>query len=57
MNDLKKTLGNTPTFVIAYIIFMLPTYYLPYLGSNSALLHGLGAAVGTSIFKLPFFCI
>jgi hypothetical protein len=36
MESIKKALGNAPVFVIGYIIFMLPTYLLPYLGSNSA---------------------
>jgi hypothetical protein len=36
MEAIKKALGNAPVFVIAYILFMLPTYFLPYLGSNSA---------------------
>lgn len=31
-----KIIANGPTFVFLYIILMLPTYVLPYLGSNSA---------------------
>lgn len=44
-----KFLGNTVVFVILYILFMLPTYYLPYLGSNSAVLGALGAAAGAGV--------
>lgn len=44
-----KFLGNTVVFVILYILFMLPTYYLPYLGSNSAILGALGAAAGAGV--------
>lgn len=44
-----KHLGNPVVFVVLYILFMLPTYYLPYVGSNSAAvgtLGQLGAAAG-----------
>lgn len=41
-----KLLHTSAIFVIAYVAFMLPTYVLPYFGSNSALVgaisHGLG---------------
>ena len=43
---MKQILGNAPVFVILYILFMLPTYYLPYLGSNSFLLNAAGVAAG-----------
>lgn len=49
MDAIKKALGNAPVFVIAYILFMLPTYYLPYVGSNSAVVGALGAAAGAGI--------
>jgi hypothetical protein len=39
---MKKFLGNAAVFVILYILLMAPTYYLPYLGSNSAVIGGLG---------------
>ena len=34
-----KYLANAVVFVILYVIFMLPTYYLPYLGSNSSIVN------------------
>ena len=34
-----KYLGNAVVFVILYVLFMLPTYYLPYLGSNSSIVN------------------
>ena len=34
-----KHLSNGFVFAIVYIVFMLPTYILPYLGSNSALIN------------------
>lgn len=49
MEAIKKALGNTPVFVVAYILFLLPTYYLPYLGSNSAVVGVLGAAAGVGV--------
>jgi len=49
MEAIKKALGNAPVFVIGYILFMLPTYYLPYLGSNSAVVGALGAATGMGV--------
>lgn len=39
-----KFLGNAVVFVILYVLFMLPTYYLPYVGSNSAAINTLGVA-------------
>src|SRR3546814_9539441 len=41
-----QILGNAIVFVLGYIIFMLPTYFLPYLGSNSAVLGAGGLAAG-----------
>lgn len=37
---------NTLVFVIGYVIFMIPTYLLPWLGSNSIVLNAVGAAIG-----------
>jgi hypothetical protein len=39
-----KILGNTVIFVVAYLLFMGPTYYLPYVGSNSAVINSAGLA-------------
>lgn len=49
MDAIKKALGNAPVFVVAYVLFMLPTYYLPYVGSNSAVVGALGAASGAGV--------
>ncbi len=40
-----KFLGNILVFVTLYILFMIPTYLLPYLGSNS-IVTGVLAADG-----------
>ena len=55
MDAIKKALGNAPVFVIAYIIFMLPTYYLPYVGSNSSVLHALDAATESHALNFAFW--
>jgi len=44
-----KFLGNAVVFVILYVLFMLPTYYLPYLGSSSAVVGTIGAAADAGI--------
>ena len=51
---MKKFLGNAVVFVILYVLFMLPTYYLPYVGSNSAVVGALGqvGAAGANMSPL-----
>lgn len=49
MDGIKKLLGNAPVFVVAYIIFMLPTYFLPYAGSNSSVVGTIGVAAGAGL--------
>lgn len=44
-----KFLGNAVLFVVLYILFMLPTYYLPYIGSNSSVVNALGAAADAGV--------
>lgn len=46
---MKEKIGNPVVFVICYLLFMVPTYVLPYLGSNSTLVNA--AAMG----KNPLF--
>lgn len=55
MEALKKALGNAPVFVVAYILFMLPTYFLPYVGSNSSILHGIDAAARGKSLNFAFW--
>ncbi len=40
----QSMMRNTATFVIAYILLMIPTYILPYFGSNSFAVNALLAA-------------
>ena len=42
---MKKFLAHPASFVVLYLLFMIPTYILPFLGSNSAVLNGVAAAV------------
>lgn len=37
---------STPAYVVAYLVLMVPTYILPYAGSNSALVNGFSTAMG-----------
>ena len=47
--SIAAVLGNAPVFVLCYLLFMIPTYWLPYLGSNSLLLNSAGAAAGVGL--------
>lgn len=58
MEGLKKALANPVFFVVAYLIFMLATYVLPYGGSNSVLLQTTAAgmkAPQTGHFQMLFW--
>ncbi len=35
IEKLQKSIVNGPTYVALYLFFMMPTYILPYMGSNS----------------------
>jgi hypothetical protein len=41
-----KIFRNTPVYMVAYLLFMLPTYILPYFGSNSSLINAMGMGMG-----------
>lgn len=41
-----KIFQNTAVYVVAYILLMIPTYILPYFGSNSMLMNAFGMALG-----------
>jgi len=51
---MNKALDNAAVFVTTYIIFMLPTYFLPYLRTSSSALYGLEEA-GANVFNFAFF--
>lgn len=51
---------NPVTFFFAYALLMVPTYVLPYFGSNSALLNSVGVAAGVGAlpqFWLHLICL
>jgi hypothetical protein len=37
---------NALFYTVGYLGLMVPTYVLPYFGSNSIIVNGIGAAVG-----------
>jgi len=47
--QISKFFQSTAAFLITYVLFMLPTYLLPYLGSNSTLVNGTAMAFGLSM--------
>ncbi len=49
---MKNLLSKPAIFVILYIVFMIPTYLLPYMGSNSSLLNASGVANGVGMNPL-----
>jgi uncharacterized membrane protein (GlpM family) len=58
MDGLKKALASPIFFVVAYLVFMLATYVLPYGGSNSALIQGTAAGTNapqSGHFQLLFW--
>ena len=49
IEEASRVLVNPVFFVIGYTVFMIPTYILPYVGSNSSVLNTLGAASGAGL--------
>lgn len=50
-----KLLANGAIYVVAYLLFMLPTYALPYLGSNSAVVNTLSVAAAGKTYPLFWY--
>lgn len=46
MNSLLALVANGPTYVVLYLICMVPTYILPYFGSNSSVVNMAGQVAG-----------
>lgn len=60
MEKIKHLMGNGPTYLIGYLLFMIPTYVLPYFGSNSIVANSVMAAADASTsevngLNLPLF--
>lgn len=49
------SIANPVIFAMSYVVFMLPTYVLPYVGSNSSVLNTLGAASGAGLNPAFYF--
>jgi hypothetical protein len=47
-----ELISSPVVFVVLYLFLVIPTYILPYFGSNSLIVHGLVNAAGASN---PFF--
>ena len=43
MDSIKRAVANGASYITLYIIGMVPTYFLPYLGSNSFLAQGINS--------------
>lgn len=50
---MKRLFGMGVVFVFLYVVFMIPTYFLPYLGSNSSLINS--ASLSSGFGMTPFF--
>lgn len=55
LQKLSRALLNPAFFVIAYAVFLIPTYILPYVGSNSSVLNTAAAAAGMGLSP-AFYC-
>lgn len=58
---MKNLISTTPFFIGLYLLFMIPTYILPYFGSNSVIMDGIartGGYQGPNVgFWIHFICL
>jgi len=58
---MKKNLSRTVPFILLYLLFLVPTYILPYMGSNSTILDSMAKAGGYEGpnygFYIHMFCL
>jgi len=54
-----KYFANGMVFAVVYIVFMLPTYLLPWMGSNSTAINAVAVAGETwnPLFLMHLFCL
>ncbi|WP_424363083.1 DUF4189 domain-containing protein [Methylocystis parvus] len=45
LDTVGKYIASAPVYVVLYLLFMIPTYFLAILGSNSILLNSTGAGI------------
>lgn len=50
-----KYLGNNIVFVVIYLVFMGPTYLLPYVGSNSSITAAVSVAGEQGLLPATIF--
>ena len=43
---MKKVLSKPIPFILLYLLFIIPTYILPYMGSNSTVMNSIARAGG-----------
>lgn len=49
-----QSFARGPVFVVTYLLCMLPTYVLPYMGSNASILRATARAVGSGDYVRPW---
>lgn len=55
-----RILTSLMGFLVSYLSLMIPTYLLPYAGSNSSIINGMGALLGrgpTPQWWMHFWCL
>lgn len=57
---MARVLSSTVGFLVSYLALMIPTYLLPYAGSNSSIINGMAALFGrgpTPQWWMHFWCL
>lgn len=57
---MARILTSTVGFLASYLVLMIPTYLLPYAGSNSSIVNGVTALMGrgpTPMWWTHFWCL
>lgn len=55
IDRLSRSLLNPVFFILGYTVLMIPTYVLPYLGSNSSIVNAVGKAAGAGFNPALWF--
>ena len=56
MDGSQRALGNAPTYVVLYLVGMIPTYFLPYIGCNSLAITAAHNSAGQSNGRSGSIC-
>lgn len=57
---MTRIFSSTVGFLVSYLVLMIPTYLLPYFGSNSSIINGMAALFGrgpTPQWWMHFWCL